>query len=55
MSASIEAVTNAAHERVGFRKSIKFALTRLLGGSLEQLMFHWRRISMRVNVWLCRP
>ncbi len=39
----------------GFRKSIKFALTRLLGGSLEQMMFQWRRLSMRVNVWLGRP
>ena len=40
---------------LGFRKATKFALTRLLGGSLEQMMFHWRRVSMRVNVWLGRP
>ncbi|HEU4781644.1 MAG TPA: FkbM family methyltransferase [Steroidobacteraceae bacterium] len=39
----------------GFRKSVKFALTRLLGGSLEQLLFQWRRLSMRVNVWAGRP
>ena len=39
----------------GFRKSIKFAMSRLLGGSLEQVLFHWRRASMRVNVWLGRP
>jgi len=38
-----------------WRKSIKFALTRVLGGSLEQLLFHWRRLSMRVKVWSGRP
>lgn len=51
MSASIETSTKAP----GFRKSVKFALIRLLGGSVEQMMFHWRRISMRVNVWSGRP
>jgi FkbM family methyltransferase len=40
---------------LGLRKSIKFALIRLLGGSLEQMLFHWRRLSMRVKVWIGRP
>jgi FkbM family methyltransferase len=53
MSVSIDAGRHA--KSTGFRKSIKFALTRLLGGSLEQVLFQWRRISMRVNVWLGRP
>ena len=39
----------------GFRKSVKFALSKLLGGALEPLMFEWRRASMRVNTWLGRP
>jgi FkbM family methyltransferase len=39
----------------GFRKSIKFALIRIFGGSVEPMMFQWRRLSMRVNTWLGRP
>ena len=39
----------------GFRKSLKFALSRLVGGSFEELLFQWRRASMRVKCWLGRP
>ncbi|MEO8020200.1 MAG: FkbM family methyltransferase [Pseudomonadota bacterium] len=53
MSISID--VESAAKPASFRKTIKFALTRLLGGSLEQMLFHWRRISMRVNVWMGRP
>jgi FkbM family methyltransferase len=53
MSVSIEIAQHA--KPPGFRKSIKFALIRLFGGSLEQMLFHWRRLSMRVNVWIGRP
>lgn len=51
ISASIDPRAKAP----GFRKSLKFGMSRLLGGSLEQMMFQWRRLSMRVNVWLGRP
>ena len=51
----ISASIDTPAKRPGFRKSIKFALIRLFGGSLEEMMFQWRRISMRVNVWLGRP
>ncbi|HEY6123396.1 MAG TPA: FkbM family methyltransferase [Steroidobacteraceae bacterium] len=51
ISASIDPPAKAP----GFRKSIKFALIRLFGGSLEEMMFQWRRLSMRVNTWLGRP
>jgi FkbM family methyltransferase len=51
ISASINPHTRAS----SFRKSLKFALARLFGGSLENIMFQWRRFSMRVNVWLGRP
>jgi FkbM family methyltransferase len=53
MSVSIE--IDPVAKPVSFRKSIKFALVRLLGGSLEQMLFQWRRASMRVKVWLGRP
>ena len=41
MSVSLEA--GHPMKPAGFRKSITFALSRLLGGSLEQMMFQWRR------------
>jgi FkbM family methyltransferase len=53
MSVSIDVEPIA--KPVGFRKSIKFALIRLFGGSLEQMLFQWRRASMRVRVWAGRP
>jgi FkbM family methyltransferase len=39
----------------GFRKSIKFALGRLAGDWFEELLFQWRRASMRVRSWLGQP
>jgi FkbM family methyltransferase len=37
------------------RKACKYALVRLLGGRLEQLMFYWRLGVMRVKTVLGRP
>ena len=51
----ISASSDPGAKAPGFRKSLKFGMSRLLGGSLEQMMFQWRRLSMRVNVWLGRP
>jgi FkbM family methyltransferase len=53
MSVSID--VDPVAKPAGLRKSIKFALVRLFGGSLEQMLFQWRRASTRVNVWLGRP
>jgi FkbM family methyltransferase len=53
MSVSIDVGQHV--KRAGFRKSVKFALSGLLGGSFEQLLFQWRRLSMRVRVWSGRP
>lgn len=42
-------------QAAGFMKSTKFALGRLMGGSLEELLFQWRRAAARVKTWMGRP
>ena len=50
-----QGTSEPALKTAGFRKSVKFALGRMLGGSLEDLMFRWRRGAMRVNTWRGLP